>query len=246
MQAVILAGGKGRRLAPYTITFPKPMVPVDDMPILEIVIRQLKRDGFKKITMAVGHLSELLQAYFQNGGRFGLNIDYSKEPYPLGTVGPLKEIEALDDDFLVMNGDILTSLSYIKLMDYHRQSEADLTIACHRCTTQVDLGVIEYDGHLLVTGYREKPKLNYDVSMGIYVFRRSILDLVPPREKFDFPQLVDSLIRNNRRVKVFLSDNHWLDIGRESDYARATEEFLSRRSEFLPICSTSDSSLTTE
>jgi NDP-sugar pyrophosphorylase family protein len=234
MQAVILAGGRGRRLAPYTVTFPKPMVPVDDMPILEIVLRQLKQDGFENVTMAVGHLSELLQAYFQDGSRFGIEIEYSKEQQPLGTVGPLKEMEHLPETFLVMNGDILTSLSYRKLMDYHLQSGAELTIACHRCTTNVDLGVIEFDGQLLVTGYREKPKLTYDVSMGIYVFNRSVLECVPDGEKFDFPQLVDALIRSQRRVKVYLSDDDWLDIGRESDYARATEEFQKRRSKFLP------------
>lgn len=240
MQAVILAGGRGRRLEPYTITFPKPLVPVDDMPILEIVLRQLKRDGFETIKMAVGHLSELLQAYFQDGSRFGLHIDYSREKFPLGTVGPLHEINSLDDSFLVMNGDILTSLSYRKLMAYHLNAGADLTIACHRCTTKVDLGVIEFDGQLHVTGYREKPMLTYDVSMGVYVFQRSILDLVPKQTKFDLPQLVEMLIQSNRKVKVYLSDDHWLDIGRESDYARATQEFKNKRADFLPACPNSE------
>lgn len=175
MRAVILAGGKGRRLAPYTITFPKPMVPVGDMPILEIVIRQLKLAGFTHVTLAVGHLAELLMAYFQDGSRWGLRIDYSREEAPLGTTGPLLLIEDLPDDFLVMNGDVLTTLNYAELFRVHLRSKAALTVACHRCNTKVDLGVIEFDGRMQVTGYREKPTIPYDVSMGVYVFNRRAL-----------------------------------------------------------------------
>ncbi len=133
MRAVILAGGKGRRLAPYTVTFPKPLVPISNMPILEVVIRQLKRAGYTRVTMAVGHLAELIQSYFGDGGRFGIQIDYSREKKPLGTVGPLALIDDLPENFLVMNGDVLTTLRYDWIFDYHLQSSADLTIATHRC-----------------------------------------------------------------------------------------------------------------
>lgn len=234
MRAVVLAGGKGRRLEPYTISFPKPLVPVGDMPILEIVIRQLKNCGFSRVTLATGHLSELLAAYFGDGGKWDIEVDYSREEKPLGTVAPLKLIPDLPDDFLVMNGDVLTTLRYDHLMEYHRQSGAEVTIACHRVSSKVDLGVIEFDGGLHVTGYREKPRLNYDVSMGVYVFNKSVLDLVKPGEYLDFPTIVSQLIAQGRKVKVYISDDRWLDIGRPEDYGLASEIFENRRNEFLP------------
>ncbi len=234
MCAVILAGGRGRRLEPYTITFPKPLVPVGEMPILEIVIRQLGLAGFTEVTMAVGHLSELLMSYFQDGSKWNVDINYSKEEQPLGTVGPLKLIDDLPETFLVMNGDVLTTLSYEKLFNYHVDSGADLTIACHRCSTKIDLGIIEFDGRLMVTGYREKPTLNYDVSMGVYVFNKSVLDLLDTGQRFDFPDLVNAIIKTGGNVKVYLSDDLWLDIGRPEDYAHASEVFESMRTDFLP------------
>lgn len=234
MRAIILAGGKGRRLAPYTISFPKPLIPVDDVPILEIVIRQLKAAGFTRVTLAVGHLAELLMAYFGDGSKWGLQIDYSREEKPLGTVGPLALMDDLPETFLVMNGDVLTTLKYDVLFDYHVESGSDLTIACHRCSTKIDYGIIEFDGRLLVTGYREKPSLPYDVSMGVYVFNKSILDLFEPGTYFDLPQLACLLTERKTPAKVFLSDDEWLDIGRPDDYARATSTFTALREQFLP------------
>lgn len=234
MRAIILAGGVGRRLEPYTITFPKPMVPVGDLPILEIVIRQLKVAGFDHVTMAVGHLAELLMAYFGDGSRWGIRIDYSREEKPLGTVGPLALIDDLPESFLVMNGDVLTTLKYDWLSAYHDKSGAELTIACHRCNTKVDLGVIEFDGQLEVTGYREKPMLSYDVSMGVYFFNRSVLDHFEPGAYVDFPTVVTTLVQKKLPVKVYLSDDKWLDIGRPEDYARASSDFMKHRDQFLP------------
>ena len=234
MRAVVLAGGAGRRLEPYTITFPKPMVPVGDLPILEIVVRQLKASGFDHITLAVGHLAELLMAYFKDGRRWGVRIDYSREEQPLGTVGPLAVIDDLPETFLVMNGDVLTTLRYDRLYAYHKLSEAELTIACHRCSTKIDLGVIEFDGKLEVTGYREKPMLSYDVSMGVYLFNRSVLDTFEAGRYFDFPSLVTALVERERPVKVYLSGDDWLDIGRPDDYAHASKHFMENRDRFLP------------
>ena len=234
MRAIILAGGRGRRLEPYTITFPKPMVPVCNMPILEIVIRQLKAAGFDHVTMAVGHLAELLMAYFGDGEKWGIKIDYSREDQPLGTVGPLKLIDDLPEKFLVMNGDVLTTLKYDWLYNYHAESQAEMTIACHRQNTKVDFGVIEFDGRLEVTGYREKPVLPYDVSMGVYLFNRSVLDTFEAGEYMDLPTVVTSLIGNGSPVKVFLSDCEWLDIGRPEDYAHASETFSAMQDKFLP------------
>jgi len=234
MRAVILAGGKGRRLEPYTITFPKPLVPVGDMPILEIVVRQLKWAGFDHVTMAVGHLAELLMAYFGDGRRWGIRIDYSREEQPLGTVGPLALMEDLPETFLVMNGDVLTTLRYDWLYSYHLNTNTELTIATHRCNTTIDLGIIEFDGRMRVTGYREKPTLPYDASMGVYVFNRSIVDTVKPGTYMDLPTLVVQSINQQRLVKVFVSESEWLDIGRPSEYARASERFAALRDEFLP------------
>ena len=234
MRAVILAGGKGTRLAPYTITFPKPLVPVGDMPILEIVIRQLKEAGFGRVTMAVGHLAELIMSYFGDGSKWGIEIDYSREDEPLGTVGPLALIEDLPETFLVMNGDVLTTLRYDDLYNYHIDSGAELTIACHRCNTKIDLGVIEFDGRLEVTGYREKPVLPYDASMGIYLFNRSVLGTFRSGDHIDFPTIVEKLVHQGKPVKVYLSDNEWLDIGRPGDYQQASERFAEIQEQFLP------------
>lgn len=234
MRAIILAGGLGTRLVPYTLTFPKPMMPVGDYPILEIVVRQLKAAGFNHLTLAVGHLAELLEAYFGDGRKWGIRIDYSYEREPLGTVGPLALIDDLDDDFLVMNGDVLTTLDYGKLFQYHVEGDAELTIASYRANTKVDFGVIEYDGQHRVVGYREKPVIPYDVSMGVYVFRRSIFDMFEPGESIDLPTLVHLMIGDNRKVKVRPSECRWLDIGRPDDYQIATDDFEKYRSEFLP------------
>ncbi len=234
MRAVILAGGKGTRLAPYTVTFPKPLVPVADMPILEIVIRQLQAAGFDHITMAVGHLAELIQAYFGDGSRWNLKIDYSREDAPLGTVAPVRLIDDLPETFLGMNGDVLTTLSYRSLYDSHVTSGAELTIACHRLNVQIDYGLIEFDGRLRVTGYREKPRFPGDVSMGVYMFSRGALDLVPEGEYMDIPTLVTRLVEEGREVRASLADCRWLDIGRQDDYAEAIATFDALRDEFLP------------
>jgi NDP-sugar pyrophosphorylase family protein len=204
------------------------------MPILEIVVRQLSGAGFGRLTMAVGHLAELIMAYFGDGSKWGLEIDYSREDEPLGTVGPLALVDELPESFLVMNGDVLTTLDYQAFYDYHIRSRADLTIACHRCNSQIDLGVIEFNGRLEVTGYREKPVLPYDVSMGIYLFDRSVLDTFEKGTYVDFPTIVETLIRQGKTVKVYLSDHEWLDIGRADDYAKASERFQELRDQFLP------------
>ncbi len=233
-RAIILAGGEGRRLHPYTITFPKPLVPIADMPILEIVIRQLKAAGFGRITMAVGHLAELSISYFGDGSKWGIDIDYSREEKPLGTVGPLALIDDLPETFLVMNGDVLTTLCYDRFFEAHVASGADLTIACHRCNTKIDLGVIEFNGRMEVTDYREKPVLPYDASMGIYLFDRTVLEEFTRGDYIDFPTIVKAMVAAGKSVKVYLSDTEWLDIGRPDDYARASEQFEELRERFLP------------
>lgn len=234
MRAVILAGGRGTRLAPYTITFPKPLMPIGDVPILEVIIRQLKHYGIGDIVMAVGHLAELLMAYFGDGGRFGVNIGYSRETEPLGTAGPLALIPDLDDTFMVMNGDVLTTLDYAALAAHHRGSGAAATIASHQRDARIDLGVIQTDAAGRIVDYIEKPTYHYLVSMGIYVFEPTVLRHIAPGQRLDFPDLVLRLLAAGEKVQSHSFDGYWLDIGRPDDYGQASAEFERLRSQFLP------------
>lgn len=234
MRAVILAGGRGTRLYPYTIVFPKPLMPIGDVPILEIVVRQLKYYGISDIVMAVGHLAELLMAYFGDGSRFGVQISYSRETNPLGTAGPLALIPGLDETFLVMNGDVLTTLDYRALIAYHRANGSVATIASHRRDARIDLGVIQTDATGRITDYIEKPVYHYLVSMGIYVFEPAVLRQIEPGQRLDFPDLVLRLLAAGERVQSYLFDGYWLDIGRPDDYSQATAEFEQLRKQFLP------------
>jgi NDP-sugar pyrophosphorylase family protein len=234
MKAVILAGGKGTRLAPYTTIFPKPLVPIGDRPILEIIVRQLVRQGFGDISLCVGHLGELIEAYFQNGFKSmpGLRLAYHRESRPLGTAGPLAVIPGLDETFLVMNGDVLTTLQFGALVDFHRCNQAALTIAMHRKQVPVDLGVLETNERAELVFYREKPVFSFDVSMGVYVYEPRVLDYVPSGEYLDFPDLVKRLLESGERVIGYHSDDYWLDIGRREDYELAQQEFQAKAAEF--------------
>ena len=225
-RAVILAGGKGTRLRPFSITFPKPMVPVGDMPILEILLRQLCASGITDVTLTLGHLAELIRAFItqQSEGVFSkLKISYVTETQPTGTAGSLSLVPGLTDTFLVANGDLLTNLDYRDLIRFHRENGAVLTIASHVNRVKIDLGVLELDGSGRLTNYVEKPEKNYRVSMGVYVYEPSILELIPSGEYLDFPTLVLKLLDMGRPVAVYPFEGIWLDIGRPEDYALAQE-----------------------
>jgi NDP-sugar pyrophosphorylase family protein len=225
MRAVILAGGKGTRLRPYTTIIPKPLMPVGDRPILDIIIRQLKHSGFSRVTMAVGYLAELIETYFSDGNKYGIKIDYSRESEPLGTIGSLGLIDGLDKTFLVMNGDVLTNLDCSKLVDFHKKNNAVATIATYNKEVKIDLGILETDEGFRLKQYIEKPTLKHRVSMGIYVFEPEILSFIEPNGYLDFPDLVLALIKAGKEVIAFPFDGYWLDIGRQEDYIRAQEEF---------------------
>lgn len=234
MKAVVLAGGKGARLSPYTKILPKPLMPIGDMPILEVILRQMKAAGITDVVLAVGHLSELLRAFFQDGKRLGLNIEYSYEDQPLGTAGPVAFIPGLDETFLVTNGDVLSTLPMRELIQFHKDQKAIATIATHHRKIKIDLGVIQWNGDACINGYIEKPSYDYSVSMGIYVFEPAVLSYIPKGQYYDFPDLVKKLISCGERVVGYRFDGYWQDLGRPDDYESAAQDFDQMRSQFLP------------
>jgi mannose-1-phosphate guanylyltransferase len=233
--AVLLAGGKGTRLRPYTTSIPKPLVPIgDECAILEIVLRQLARDGFRRVTIAIGHLGELIRAYVGSGEQWGLEVDYAAEERPLSTMGPVVALlDRLPEQFLVMNGDILTDLSFSALQAAHAAGDAPLTIATYHRQVDVDFGVLNVEAGRVV-GFAEKPKLDYDVSMGVYAVSRSALAGYPKGEPLGFDRLVIDLLAAGRNPAAYAFDGYWLDIGRPEDYDRANAEFAGLRSHLLP------------
>lgn len=234
MKAVILAGGKGTRLAPYTKILPKPLMPIGDMPILEVLLLQMKNAGVTDVILTVGHLAELLRAFFKSGERFGLNIDYSIEDKPLGTAGPLSLVaDKLDSTFIVSNGDVLTTLDLKDLINAHNRSGAVATIASHVRHVKIDLGVLKVQEHNQVAGYIEKPTYDFFVSMGIYVFEPAVLKYIPENQYFDFPDLVIKLIEAGELVNSFRFDGYWQDLGRPDDYEQAVNDFEELKPQIL-------------
>ncbi len=234
IKAVVLAGGKGRRLAPYTQIIPKPLMPIGDKPILEILLRQMKRAGIRDVTLTVGYLADLLRLFFRDGKQLGMRINYVQEKKPLGTSGPLANVEGLDNTFLVTNGDVLTTLDLKDLIAYHKAQGAIATIATHKRKVDINLGVVELDGNSQITGYLEKPSINYLVSMGVYVFEPGVLQFIEKDEYLDFPDLVLKLLNAGEKVSGYVFKGYWEDLGRPDDYQRATLDFESMRSQFLP------------
>jgi NDP-sugar pyrophosphorylase family protein len=236
-RAVILAGGLGTRLRPYTTVLPKPLMPVGDRPVLDIVIRQLKAHGFERVTVATGYLAELIEAFFRDGERYGIPIDYFREEEPLGTVGSLALIEGLDEPFLVMNGDVLTDIDYGRFLDEHLASDAVATVATTHRDVQIGLGVLQFgdDGDISrLTGYIEKPKIAYECSMGVYAFDPAAIRHIDAGTRLDFPDLILRLLDAGEIVRAWRSDDYWLDIGRHDDYEQAMEEFERMRHRLIP------------
>ncbi|MDI6644189.1 MAG: sugar phosphate nucleotidyltransferase [Methanobacteriaceae archaeon] len=226
MKALILAGGKGTRLRPYTTTIPKPLMPIGDKAILEIVVHQLKEAGYDDIIMSIGHLGELIMAFFGDGSKYGVNISYTKEEKPLGTAGPLSLVKnEIDGPFLMMNGDVLTDLNYNELMQHHQEKGAIATVALNKRVVNIDFGVIEINEDHQIVGYKEKPVIDYLVSMGVYIFNPEVLSYVEDDTYFDLPDLINQLISKGETVNGYVFDGYWLDIGRHDDYERANREF---------------------
>jgi NDP-mannose synthase len=225
MRAVILAGGIGSRLRPYTLSLPKPLLPVGDKPILEIIVQQLAKFGFNHLTMAVNHQAELFSAYFGDGRKWGVRITYSLEREALGTMGPLRLIDDLPPDFLVMNGDVLTDLDYAAAFRTHQEQRQRFTIFAATRRQKIDFGVLHVDGRKHLSGFEEKPELEYVVSMGVYAVSREIVDKIPVGTPYGFDQLMLQCLTEGMPVNVQRHDGYWLDIGRPDDYERANDEW---------------------
>lgn len=234
MRAVILAGGKGARLKPYTIVLPKPLMPIGEYPILEVIVRQLIDNDFDHITMAVNHQAEIIQAFFGNGEKWGVKIDYSLEDQPLGTMGPLKIIRDLPDDFLVMNGDILTDLNYRSFFEHHVANQNIFTISSFKRELRSEYGVLKINEENRLVGFQEKPSFTFDVSMGIYMANKEVLPFIPKEGvSYGFDQLMLDLIAEQKPASIKTHQGSWLDIGRPDDYCQAIDEFEAKRDLFL-------------
>jgi NDP-mannose synthase len=231
-RAVILAGGRGTRLRPYTVVLPKPLMPIGDYPILEVVVRQLVARGVRRITLAVNHQANLIKAFFGDGEPWNVHIDYSLESLPLSTIAPLRLVGDLPETFLLMNGDVLSDLDLVELCRHHRETGARFTVAASRRVETIDYGVLEVEG-VRLRSFREKPRVERLVSMGIYVVDRSVLELVPATGAFGFDDLMHAMLAAGAPVSVLLHDGYWRDIGRPDDYLQAIDEFPSMRARLL-------------
>jgi len=232
-RAVVLAGGRGTRLRPYTVVLPKPLMPIGDYPILEVIVRQLAQQGFTHITLAVNHQANLIKAFFEGGQKWDVRIDYSLEAVPMSTIAPLRLIRDLPENFLLMNGDVLTDLGLAAFFERHVCQRRLFTIAAARRMQEVDYGVLHVDASNSLTGFCEKPRTEYLVSMGVYALNREVLDFVPAVTKYGFDDLMIDLLKKAEPVTVEPYEGYWLDIGRPDDYAQAIEEFDQRKGSFF-------------
>lgn len=228
-RAIILAGGKGTRLKPYTISLPKPLVPVGEMPIIEIIIRQLANAGFDHITITVNHMADIIRAFCGDGSKWNVKIDYSLENKPLSTMGPLKLINDLPENFLIINGDVLTDLDLEKFYDEHVSEKNIFTISAFAREQKVDYGVLETGKDNKLIGFLEKPTNYYNVSMGVYMASKKILEYIPEDQFYGFDHLMLDLIKMNNPAMVKLFSGYWLDIGRPDDYERACNDFEEKK-----------------
>ncbi len=238
MRAIVLAGGLGTRLRPYTAVLPKPLMPVGDRPVLDIIVRQLKSAGCERITMSTGYLAELIEVFFGDGAKYDVSIDYFRESEPLGTVGSLGLIPDLDEDFLVMNGDILTDLDYRAFFADHLDNDAVATIATRTREVEISLGVPQFDAiddATLITGFIEKPRISYEASMGVFCLSSRAVSYIEPGEHLHLPDLLLRLVANAETVRARPSQDYWLDMGQHDDYEAAIAEFERMKHRLLPV-----------
>jgi NDP-sugar pyrophosphorylase family protein len=230
---VLLAGGEGTRLRPLTAVFPKPLVPLGDKPIIEILLRRIAACGFRSVTLCIGYLGELLMAVCGDGHKFGLAVNYVREETPLGTAGPLSLVDTESDPVLVMNGDLLTTLDFRKMIASHVDRSAEVTIALFQRDVPIDFGVIDSDESGTFKAYREKPVFHFEVSMGVYILSRDVINQLRPGEHLDMPDLILRVQRQGGLVNCYREDCFWLDIGRMDDYAMAQDVYTNNEDQFL-------------
>lgn len=224
MRAIILAGGKGTRLKPYTTSLPKPLMPIGgEFPILEIVIKQLKRDGFKHVTMAVNHMANIIMAFFGDGKKWDMKIDYSVEEKPLGTIAPLTLLNDLPDNFLVMNGDVFTDINYADVFDSHMKNNNDITVTTYKRGMNIAFGELTLNEKDSVVGFKEKPTYYFNVGVGINIINKKVIDNLSKNKPYGFDNLILDGIENDLRIKAYMFSGLWLDIGRPEDYDKANE-----------------------
>ncbi len=226
MVAVVLAGGVGSRLQPLTNELPKPLVPVGGKPVIELLLTRLKQSGVSTVHLAVHHFADQLKAQLGNGERFGLSIQYSQESEPLSTIGPLSLISNLPENFLAVNGDIITDLDFRSVYDTHIKNKAQLTVVTCKRSHKMDYGVFETDAQGRVTNFTEKPEFSFVVSSGMYVFNRSLLSLIPKQQRFGFDDLVFACLKQRIPIQTYPFEGYWLDIGRPDDYEQAQKDKL--------------------
>ena len=235
MLAIILAGGKGTRLKPFTTTIPKPLLPLGDMPIMEVVIRQLAAAGVTRVVLTLGHMAPFFTTLLGDGTRWGVSLEYAYEEEPLGTAAPLRQVTLHDDaPFVVMNGDLLTTIDYAALLAHHRAEDAWGTIALSQREVKIDYGVVETEADGRLRRYVEKPSLPYEVSMGINVLSRRALRFIPAAGRFDMPELMLAIRNAGHPVTCYRTSCYWQDIGRFDDYQRASDDFAADQARFLP------------
>jgi len=236
MRAIILAGGKGTRLKPFTYSLPKPLMPIGgEMPILEIILKQLKKNGFIHVTIAVNYLAKIIQAFFRDGSEWGLKIDYSIEKKPLSTIGPLTLIKDLPDNFLVMNGDILSDLDYNKFFNWHIENKNDISVATFKRNLKIDFGILKYNENLQIFEFIEKPIYSYNVSMGIYALNKKVIKPLQKNKSYGFDQLMKDGIKEKLKIKAYPHDSYWLDIGRNDDFQTANRDYVKNKKKILNL-----------
>lgn len=224
MKVVIMAGGLGTRLRPFTHIIPKPLLPLGEQTILEITINKLKKHGFKEFILATNYKSDMFEAYLKDGSHLGVNITYSRETMPLGTAGPLKLLASeLDEPFIVINGDIITNLDFSKLYRAHVSSNSKMTVVTKILQTPLQYGIVKGEGDL-VSGIDEKPNLKFEILAGIYVLSPEVLSLIPGEASYNMPQLIRDLIASGQTVRKYILEDYWLDIGQMESYERAQKD----------------------
>jgi NDP-mannose synthase len=233
MHAVLMAGGRGSRLAPYTTVLPKPLMPLGDRPILDVLMHQLVAFGVDGISISVGHLSGLIESWVRHQSRVAVPVQFVYEDEPLGTAGALGNIVRPDDTFLALNGDILTTLDFAELVEHNRGSGAIATMALKERSVDVQYGVVHTDVDGRVQRLEEKPQLRFRVSMGIYAMQPAICDLIEPGERIDFPDLLLRAIDRGHEVQTFPFEGYWRDIGNREDYELAIEDFEADSAQFM-------------